>query len=177
MIETINIVNKEVSKLLNIDETLVKVINQFYWKHGVKAAIQSGGHTSIRLKNIGTLVTSRTKVNNKILRLIKSIREFKRPEKVFKTKTKEECLSEKYTELKLLLQRRNDIAIAYKSNTDRTKQKYELPKTNLGEQTPDNARIDSKTILKQEYTSTSFNTPEGMQDVSFQQSEHFDISL
>lgn len=139
MIETINIVNKEVSKTLHKSEDLIKAVNKFFWKQGVKKSIQSGHHTSIRIKNLGTLVTSRNKVNLKIIRTIQHIRMLNDPATEFKQKTKEERLKEKYDHLIILLQRRNDIAIAYKTNTDRTKQKYDT-KANMGQQAPDSPR-------------------------------------
>lgn len=147
MIETINVVNREVSKTLGMNETLVKFINQFYWRKGVKEAIQSGQHTSVRIKNIGTLVTSRMKVNNKIVKLIRAIRELNNPERVFKEKTKKEYLDEKYKELRLMLARRNDIAKAYKTNKDRINQKYELRKTSLGQSSSDSTSDSCKTLF------------------------------
>jgi len=147
MIETINVVNREVSKTLGMNETLVKFINQFYWRKGVKEAIQSGQHTSVRIKNIGTLVTSRMKVNNKIVKLIRANRELNNPERVFKEKTKKEYLDEKYKELRLMLARRNDIAKAYKTNKDRINQKYELRKTSLGQSPPDSTSDSCKTLF------------------------------
>ncbi len=147
MIDTINLVNREAARILSKDETLVKLVNRFFWKEGVKEAVQSAQHTSIRIPKIGTLVISRNKVNKKILRIIQSIRELQRPEKTFKEKTREQCLTERYTELTLMLKRRNDIAIAYKNNIDRHKAKYELHKTDMGEPPVDNAGTGIKALL------------------------------
>lgn len=140
MIETINVVNKEVSRSLGISEETVKLVNKFFWRYGVKESIQSGQHTSIRVKNIGTLVTSRNKINNRLRKIIRSIRQLKEPDREFKIKTREQYLEQQYNELRIMLARRNDIAIAYKNNKDRSKQRYDKAyKTDMGEQTPDHA--------------------------------------
>ena len=115
MVDTINIVSKEVSREHNIDEDLVKFVNDFFFKC-LKSVIQSGEYTSIRVNNIGTLVTSRLKINTKIKKLIKLIRNIKDPSKVYKEKNKEDVIKDKYRELKLLLKRRNELAIAYETN-------------------------------------------------------------
>lgn len=147
MIDTTNNVNKVAAKLLGLDETLVKVVNKFFWKHGVKEAIQSASHTSVRIPKIGTLVTSRNKVNARIQRVIKSIRDISDPNKIFKEKSKEDCLRDKYEELTTMLKRRNDIAVAYKSNTDRLKQKYEVLNTSMEESPVDNAGVGIEALL------------------------------
>lgn len=145
MIDTINLVNKEVARKLNHSESLVRQVNKFFWKYGVKETIQSAQYTSVRIPKIGTLVVSRNKVNKKILRIIRAIRSLKNPNRVFRDKTREQCLSDKYDELRLMLQRRNDIAIIYKSNTERKNDK--LAKAGLAEQTTDNASSGIQTLL------------------------------
>lgn len=139
MIETINVVNKEVSKILKLDEELVKIVNKFYWRYGVKQAIQSGEHTSIFIRNIGTLTISRTKVNRKIVKIIGQIRTLLNPERQFKVKTREQCIEEKYVMLRTMLKRRNDIAIAYTKNNQRAKERYDT-KTSMGQQATNTTR-------------------------------------
>lgn len=148
MIETINIVNKEVSKTLGLDEETVRLVNKFFWRQGVKKAIQSGDHTSIWIKNIGTLAVSRNKVNGKIKRLIASIRALELP-RDYKIKTKEQFLEEKYNQLKMLLARRNDIAKAYKANKDRSHEKYRIHKARLEEQTNDTPGVSILDSIRQ----------------------------
>jgi hypothetical protein len=139
MIQTINNVNREVSRALSIDEDIVKKVNAYYWKHGVKEAVSSGLHTSVRLKNIGTLVTSRQKTNNKIATLIREIRYFQSSTKEFKKKTREEYIEDRLSSLRLLLVRRNELAHIYIQNQTRINDKInsKLLKVSLGEQTPD----------------------------------------
>lgn len=150
MIETINVINKEVAKELGIDEEKVKLVNKFFWKYGVKEAIQSCTYTSIRIKNLGTLVVSRNKVNMRIRKCIARIRELNTPGRPFKVKTKEQFMAEKYTELRLLLARRNDIAIAYRNNKIRSKDRYDKANTaDMGEQAPHHAGGGIEDILLQ----------------------------
>ncbi len=165
MIDTINIVNKEVSKTLGLDEDLVRIVNKFFWKQGIKRAIQSGDHTSIWIKNIGTLATSRNKVNNKIRRLIKSIRSLDQP-RDYKVKTKEQFLVEKYSQLRMLLARRNDIALAYKANKDRAHEKYKLYKAGLGQQITDTARLSILDSIRQGDQEDGQREDEDMQGLS-----------
>jgi hypothetical protein len=122
MIDTINNVNKEVARELGIDEAIVKKINAFYWK-GVKGAIASGEHTSIYLKNIGTLSISRNKLNKNILYLIKQLRFFKNTTEEFKKKTREEYIAELSEQLRKMLARRNDIAKLYRETEIKIKTK------------------------------------------------------
>lgn len=123
MIETINHVNREVAKELDLPEELVALINSFYWKEGVKKAVTSGEHTSIWVRNFGTITTSRNKVNISIIKLIREIRRFQESNKEYKKKTKEEYIEDRMIKLKVLLERRNDIAKAYKANEDRKRKK------------------------------------------------------
>lgn len=124
MIETISHINREISKELSIDESLVKSINAFYWK-SIRDTVSSGEHTSIRLNSLGTYVISRRKLWIYINKLIKQIRYFrKNVDKVFKNKTREEYIEDRVNELRLILKRRDDLAKVYKINED----KYKLKK-------------------------------------------------
>jgi hypothetical protein len=153
MIETINHVNKEVARELEIREDIVKKVNGFFWKE-VNHTIASGAHTSIYIKGLCTLTVSRNKVNVKIYKLIREIRYFRNTSKEFKRKTRVEYLDERLDVLRLMLERRNEVAIAYKANYDRyleKKRKKQLQndrttETGLGQQTLDSDG-DSEQIL------------------------------
>lgn len=134
--DTLNNVNREISKELNIPEDIVRKVNSYYWKRGVKEAISSGEHTSIRLKNIGTLAVSRHKINEKIVTLISKLRKLYVSEREFKKKTKEQVIEERKKELSLMCKRRSDIANVYLKNKQR-RINVKLLETNLGQQTPD----------------------------------------
>ena len=129
MIETINTVNKKVSKKLNKDIDLVKKINAFYFKE-VHKAIASGEYNGIRLKHIGTLHISKFKLYSKIKEAIKEIRLLKNPNKILK-RPKEEVLEIKYAALRILLERRNELAKNYKENDENLHNK--LSKKDLAE--------------------------------------------
>jgi hypothetical protein len=122
MIETISIVNKEVSKRLGIQEDIIKSVNAFYWKN-VKGSINTAQNTSIRINNLGTYVISRTKLWILIKRRIKEIRYFRTTTKEFKVKDRDTSINDLITELRILLQRRNDIAIIYRNNELKAKAK------------------------------------------------------
>lgn len=143
MIDTINIVNRQIAKQYNLEENIVKTINQFFWKQGIREAVQSGAHTNIRITKIGTLVGSRRKVNEQIKRTIVMIRKIQDPNKVFKVKTKEQRLDEAYTYLRMLLSRRNDIANIYIN----TRANHELLKNSMAEQVTNNAGLDSQDLF------------------------------
>lgn len=133
MIETISRVNKEISKSLGIPEDVVKAINKFYWSN-IKSSIQSGEHVSVRIKNIGTLVISKVKLQNKISKQIRAIRIIRASNKTYISVTKEEHLEAHYNTLRLLLQRRNELATLFKTINDKHTKRRELSKKGLGEQ-------------------------------------------
>lgn len=145
MIDTITGVNREVAKELNLPEDLVKKVNSFYWKQGIKGSIQSGEYSSVWIKGIGTFATSRNKINIKILKVIREIRYFRNSDKEFKKKTREEYIEEKMNQLRLLLIRRNEIAKVYKFNSEKRKQRKDeatKSKAIMGKQAP-NSNGDS----------------------------------
>ena len=168
MIDTINRVNKEVARELNINEDLVSAINKFYWKE-IKKTVQEAKHTSIWIRNVGTLAVSRTKLNRRIVQIIRQIRGLQNPTRVFKVKTREQCIEEKIELLKLLLIRRNDLAIIYKTNKDITDERYNrLHKECLDTQTTNSTGVSSSYTIKQGDQTTSSDPYEGMRSLSFQ---------
>lgn len=127
MIKTIASVSRKVAQKLSLNEDLVKKVNSFYWK-SVKESISSGEHTSIHIKHLGTLTSSRYKLNNRIKQIIKQIR-------YLKTNQKDLKVPEKVEELKSLLRRRSELAKAYQQNEIRR-----TNKKSLGQQTSNTPR-------------------------------------
>lgn len=122
MVDTIYGVNKEVSIELGLPENVVKSINAYYWK-GIRDCISSGVNTGIWVKGIGTFVISRNKLRTEIYKLIRQIRKYRLSSREFRKVSKEESIASKYMQLRLMLQRRNDIAIVYKEKEDRIRAK------------------------------------------------------
>lgn len=145
MIGTISLVNREVAKVLNYNEDVIKQVNKFFWRYGVREPIRSGNYTSLFIRNLGTLTISRNKINKKIRGLIIKIRECRDPDKVFTQVIREEALEKLYDHLNILLQRRNDIAKIYIQNQE--KRDAKILKTSLGKQVTDNAGSYFETIL------------------------------
>lgn len=81
----------------NLSPELVKKVNNFFWKEGVKYSLSNVKHTSVFIKNIGTIVISKYKLNKELSLLIKKMRNIKN--------------SNKYTE-----KRKNSILEGYKIN-------------------------------------------------------------
>lgn len=113
MIGTIKQVNQEVARELSIDEDIVNKVNKFFWEKGVKDAVRTAEYTSIRIRGLGTLVTSRFKLNKFIFKLIREIRFLRSTDKEYKNTTKEDLLKEKYILLDKYLFRRNELAKAF----------------------------------------------------------------
>lgn len=88
---------KEASDELNLPIGLVKAVNKFFWKEGVKSNLSNVKYTSIFIKNFGTITVSKYKLYAEIHTLIKKIRRVH--------------YSDKYTEL-----RRGYIMDSYKIN-------------------------------------------------------------
>lgn len=127
MIDTSSTIIRQTAKKLEISEDLIKTIYDFYWKEGVKGAMRSGQNTAIRVSKVGTFMVSRRKLYRHIQKHIFYIRHLRsQPEEIFKRTSKEEMIERYYIDLKVLLERRNELAKLY------LKQRNErLYKTNL----------------------------------------------
>lgn len=135
MIDTSNTVSKVVAKKLEISEDIIKSVYDYYWKNGVKKAIRSGKYTSVRVSKLGTFMVSRRKLYRHIQKYIAYIRHLRLQDTIsFKRSTKEEAISKYIDDLKLLLERRNDLAILYNKLKENNKN-VKLYKTSLGKQT------------------------------------------
>lgn len=119
MIDTSNTVTRLVSKRLEVTEETTKIVYDFYWKHGIVESIRSGKHTAIRVPKLGTFMTSRRKLYQQIYKYIAYIRFLRAKESnSFKRYTKEEAIERYKNDLKLLLERRNDLAKLYNKHND-----------------------------------------------------------
>lgn len=56
---------------------LVKKINNFYWKYGIKENLSKANHPSLLIKNIGTIVISKYKLDKEIWSIIRKIKKTK----------------------------------------------------------------------------------------------------
>ena len=76
MIYNIDVINKLVSKKLNIDEQTIKKVNNFYWSKVNKHIVEFNDQP-INLMHIGYIRTSKLLIRNKIKAIIKKLRNFK----------------------------------------------------------------------------------------------------
>ena len=114
MIDTINIANRYTSRKLSISEEIVKEVNRYFWKEGVKGTMKTGKYTAFRIPKLGTFVVSRLKLRKRISKYIAYIRFLKQEDQLkFKKISKEDRINQYQEELKLLLDRRNDLAKLY----------------------------------------------------------------
>lgn len=98
---------KQAADELNLPVALVKRINNYYWKD-VKARLSGVEHSSIFLKNIGTIVISKYKLNKMILSLIERIRRVEYSNK-YTEKRKGLIIDAYKVNLRKLLKMRNEI--------------------------------------------------------------------
>ncbi len=127
MIDTLYSVSKEVAKELEIDEKIVKKVNAFYWKN-IADTIASGQHNAIRIKNFGSFVVSKFKLYTQIKKKIKKIKYYRTIDKDFKRKTRLEYINEQIRDLKLFLERRNEMAILYKAQQEAREERIRIKK-------------------------------------------------
>lgn len=120
-VETINQVNKEIARELDIDEEIIKKVNRFYW-NSIRDAIRTADHTGIRVRGLGTFYTSRRKLWMKIDKILNEIRFFRQTKKKYLTTTPEEILEKKYELLRKYLKRRNELAQAYYAKEERIRE-------------------------------------------------------
>lgn len=102
--------NKATAEKLGIDLKIVKEVNTYFWRYGVKKNLSEANYNAIFIKNFGTITTSRHKLRKEILETISKIRHidnYPRPE------LREEIKARLYIKLKKLCERRNEIAHSY----------------------------------------------------------------
>jgi len=119
MIDTSNTVVRQVAKRLEVTEEAAKIVYDFYWREGIVGSIRSGKYTSIRASKLGTFTVSKRKLYKEIYKYIAYIRFLKaKDSNSFKRYTKEEAIQKYKKDLKLLLERRNDLANLYNKQND-----------------------------------------------------------
>lgn len=102
--------NKAVSEKLGIDINIVKQVNRFFWREGVRKNISKATHRSIFVKNIGTFTVKRKVLYSQIYDVIWRIRRI-RCAKRYKETTKITIENQLIENLRNLLILRNEIAI------------------------------------------------------------------
>lgn len=106
---------REVSEELNLPLGLVKAVNNFYWKEGIKNNLSNVNYSSIFIKNLGTIVVSKYKLYKEILTLIRKIRNIEYSQKY--TPLKKSYIIEGYkTNLRRLLKMRNELIVQNELN-------------------------------------------------------------
>ena len=101
--------NKACSEKLNIDLAVVKKVNSYFWKKGVKSNLSNAKYRAIFIKNLGTITVSYYKLNREILEIIAKIKAI-RVHKTKKELTKKLAIGNLTRNLTELLKRRNEIA-------------------------------------------------------------------
>lgn len=110
--KTIEYFNKAVAEKMGVDQHLVKKINDYFWRIGVRRNIAELNHRSLYIKDLGTITVSRYKLYQRIETVIKRIRRLRDSDR-FKELTKERKMANYYQTLKAMLRLRNEIAIEY----------------------------------------------------------------
>lgn len=93
----IEIVNKQVSKNLNIDEKKVALINKFYWSR-IKEHIYSYNPNPVNIENICVLYPAPWLVKKSILYYINLIRKIKKSKRFAENSLKREGYINNYKE-------------------------------------------------------------------------------
>lgn len=101
--------NKEIAEKMGVDVTIVKAVNRFFWKE-VRRGMPH--HTSTFVKNIGTIVISRKKLNRYISDLIERIRNTRKSTRLTEHR-KQFYIDLLYADIRMLLQRRDELAKTY----------------------------------------------------------------
>lgn len=119
--------NKHTTEKLGLDATLVKKVNSFFWRVGVKQNLSNASYASLFLKNLGTIVISKYKLYREIEDLISKLRGLE--ESTYYTEKRKGLIRENArTQLRQLLAKRNEIATElYKQHQDELAKR--VPKT------------------------------------------------
>lgn len=101
--------NKLEADKLKMDLAVVKAVNRFFWKKGVKANMSGVKIRSIFIKNLGTFTVSKYKLYKEIGNTIQKIRMMKKSTK-FTEEKKKMIITFLYESLSQMLRQRNIIA-------------------------------------------------------------------
>lgn len=124
--KNIDYFNKAIAEKKGLENDIVRKVNDFFWRKGVRKNLTDVNYRSLYIKHLGTITVSKYKLDKKIEHLIKRIRSVRVSPK-FKEETKELILAKYYDSLKAMLKRRNEIALEY-YNRD-YEQTKRVPKT------------------------------------------------
>lgn len=109
--KTIQTINKLVAKETGKNEKLVESVNDFYWKE-VRRKLSSLESTSVSIKHLGTITTSKRKIDYFILNTIRKIRNIRKSTR-YKESTTALLLEVNYDRLRKALKQRNILATQY----------------------------------------------------------------
>jgi phage protein D len=109
--KNIQTINKLISRELNLNEDLVEAVNGFYWKE-VRRKLSTLESTSVSIKHIGTITTSKRKIDQFLKTTIKKIRNIRKSNR-YKESTKALLLDVNYDKLRKALKQRNILATQY----------------------------------------------------------------
>lgn len=99
---------RETAEELKVDLADVRQVNSFFWRVGVKEPLKKIEHTAVFVKNIGTILVSKTKLYKDIKKVIRKIREVRISVKY--TEERQKDMVHNYTErLRELLRKRNEL--------------------------------------------------------------------
>lgn len=110
--KNIDLVNNIISERKNLKENVVKAINKYYWKQGVKKKMSTLESSSVFIKGFATFTVSRYNVRRLIKKTIIQIRNLRKSTK-YKDSTKVIYSEELYNKLRMLLAKRNELANFY----------------------------------------------------------------
>lgn len=103
---------RQAAEELGLPIELIKRVNTFYWKEGIKKNLTEINYSSLFIKNLGTIVVSKYKLYVQISILIKKIRGVRISKKY--TEDKRTVIIEGYkNNLRKLLKMRNKLAKQY----------------------------------------------------------------
>lgn len=92
--------------------SIVKQVNRYYWRKGVRKNLSEANYTAIFIKNLGTIAVSQKKLRKHIFEVIEGIRKVRNSKWI--TPEKKIIIEERLiNNLKKLLVRRNELALLY----------------------------------------------------------------
>jgi phage protein D len=109
--KNIQTINKLIARELTLKEDIVESVNEFYWKE-VRRKLSSLESTSVSIKHLGTITTSKRKIDQFIKTTIKKIRNISKSNR-YKESTKALLLDVNYDKLRKALVQRNELATQY----------------------------------------------------------------
>lgn len=143
----IQIVNKQIAREKNLPEDLVEKVNSLYWKEA-RRALSSMDYSSVSLKHLGTITTSRRKLVGYITELIGKIRSLRKSVR-YKESTRLLLIDIYYERLNKALIQRNILATQY--YVEGNKGIFEVDSHSMGEQGESDRRDDESSENGDEY--------------------------